>query len=63
MIEPPIFCGGMYDNTVQSFLRAVDMYFGTTSINKQTRYKFASLLLIEDAENWYNTRNYTFNAT
>ena len=34
-----------------SFVHAVDMYFSLNSIiNKQTKHKFASLLLIEDAK-------------
>ena len=50
--------------TVQSFVHAVDPYFGLIGIiNEQTRYKFASLPLIEDAANWYDTKNYTSNAT
>ena len=32
-------------------------------INEQTRHKFSSLLLIEDAANWYDMRNYTSNTT
>ena len=64
MKKPPSFHGGMDGDTVCSFVHMVDMYSGLTSIiNKQTRHKFASLLLIEEAENWYNTRNYTSNAT
>ena len=43
---------------------AIDMYFGLTDIiNEQTRNKFASILLIEDAANWYDMRNYTSNTT
>ena len=64
MKEPPSFHGGIDGNTVCSFLYAVDTYFGLTGIiNEQTRHKFASLLLIEDAANWYDMRNYTSNAT
>ena len=54
----------MDGDTGCSFVYMVDMYFGLTGIiNEQTRHKFASLLLIEDAENWYDTKNYTSNAT
>ena len=54
----------MDGDTGRSFVHAVDIYFSLTGIiNEQTRYKFASLLLIEDAENWYDMRNYTSNAT
>ena len=64
MKEPPSFHGGMDGDSVRSFLHMVDTYFGLTGIiNEQTRHKFASLLLIDDAENWYDTKNYTSNAT
>ena len=64
MKEPHNFHGGMDGDTVRSFVHAIDTYFGLTSIiNEQTRYKFASLLLIKDAENWYGTKNYTSNDT
>ena len=54
----------MDGDTICSFVRMVDTYFGLTGIiNEQTRHKFASLLLIEDAANWYDTRNYTSYAT
>ena len=56
MKEPPSFHGSMDGDIVCSFVHAVDTYFGLTGIiNEQTRHKFASLLLIEDAENWYDT--------
>ena len=56
MKKPPIFCGGMDGDTFHSFVRMLDTYFGLPGIiNEQTRHKFASLLLIEDAENWYDT--------
>ena len=46
----------MDDDTVCSFVHVVDTYFGLTGIvNKQIRHKFASFLLIEDAENWNGT--------
>ena len=64
MKEPPSFDGDIDGDTVHSFVHAVDMYFGLTGIiNEQNRHKSASLLLIEDAENWYDTRNNTSNAT
>ena len=64
MKEPPSFCDGMDGDTVHSFMHAVDMYFGLTGIiNELTRHKFASLLLIEDAENCYDIKSYTSNAT
>ena len=54
----------MDGDTVCSFLHMVDTYFGLTGIiNGQIRHKSACLLLIEDAENWYDRRNYTSNAT
>ena len=64
MKDPPSFCSGTDNNTISSFVHIVGMYFGLTSIiNQQTRHTFASLLLFEDAENWYNMRNHTSNAT
>ena len=64
MKEPPSFCGGMDSDTTHSFVRVVDMYCGPTGIiNEQNRHKFASFLLIENAENWYDVRNYTSNTT
>ena len=63
MKEPPNFRGDM-DDTVWSFVHAVDMCFGLTGIiNEQTRHKFASHLPIDDAANWYDTTNCTFNTT
>ena len=53
----------MDNNTVYNLVHAVDTYFGLTGIiNEQTRHRFASLLIIEDAENWYDTKKYTSNA-
>ena len=50
MKDPPSFHGGINGDTVSSFMHMVDTYFDLTGIiNKQTRHKFASLLLIEDA--------------
>ena len=54
----------MEGDTICSFVSVVDIYFGLTGIfNEWTKHKFTSLLLIEDAANCYDTRNYTFNAT
>ena len=51
-------------NTIRSFVHAVDTYFDLTGIiNELTRYKYTSLLLIGAAANWYDTKNYTYNAT
>ena len=62
MKEPPSFHGVIDGDTVCSFVHMVDTYFGLTGIiNEQTRYKFASLLLIKDAANWHDTKNYTSN--
>ena len=60
MKEPP----SIYGDTVCSFVCAVDTYFGLTGIiNEPTRHKFASLLLIEDTANRYDTRNCTSNTS
>ena len=57
MKEPPSFHGGMDGDIVHSFKRMVDTCFALTGIIKeQTRHKFASLLLTEDAANWYDMR-------
>ena len=54
----------MDGDTVYSFVHTVDMFFGLISvITEQTRHRFACFLLIEDAENWYGTRNYNSNDT
>ena len=54
----------MDGDVVYSFVHVVDIYFGLTGIiNEQIRYKFASLLLIENAANWYDMKNYSSNAT
>ena len=54
----------MDGDTICSFVYVVETYLGLPGIiNEQTRHKFASLLLIEDAENWYDTKNYTSNTT
>ena len=64
MKQPPSFYGGIDGDPVCSFVHVEDMYFGLTGIiNEQTRHKFASLLLIEDAVNWYDMRNSTSSAT
>ena len=54
----------MDSDTICSLVYAVDTYFGLTFIiNEQIRHKFASLLLIENAANYYDKRNKTSNAT
>ena len=64
MKKPPYFYGGIDSNTIFNFVYMVDMYFGLIGIiNEQTRQKFASLLLIDNAANWYDSRYYTSNAT
>ena len=56
MEKPPDFHGSMDGDIIRSFVHAVDTHFGLTGIiNEQTRHKIASLLLIEDAVNWYDT--------
>ena len=54
MKEPPSFRDDMDGGTVHIFVHAVDTYFGVIgTINEKTRHKFASLLMIENAANWY----------
>ena len=56
MKEPPRFHGGMDGDTVYSFVHEVDTYFGLIGIiNEQIKHKFSSLLLIDNAVNWYET--------
>ena len=54
----------MDGDTVCSCVCIVDTYFSLIDTNnEQTRHKFASLIFIKDAINWYDMRNYTLNTT